>query len=212
VASPGPYESGGSEAATGGASQSPDALSSDPAKPDGTRTPDGRGSPGPGREGADGGQPGGQGATGGGRGGSSGDKSEKKRDDDHGEKGEEGGKGGERDQRKYVYPLCRDYVVGKKPRMDPGTLRWLERAAGGPAKVHAFCRQYLEQGYGGSGSGGSESNGRPKGGSGRPGSDGHGDGGRGGNGRGDGHRGGDEGEGGGRLRAPGVTFFGAVTQ
>ncbi|MFG2135583.1 hypothetical protein [Streptomyces sp. NPDC048650] len=53
------------------------------------------------------------------------------------------------DRKKFVLALCRAYESGKRGSMDPRTRRRLERAAGGPQKVHAFCRGYLADQTGG---------------------------------------------------------------
>ncbi|MER7395945.1 hypothetical protein ABT381_10555 [Streptomyces sp. NPDC000151] len=56
-------------------------------------------------------------------------------------------------RRAAVLALCRDYEAG---RTSPGDRRRLERAVGGAEKLHALCKQYLQQngvtgGLGGSG-------------------------------------------------------------
>ncbi|MFB1046446.1 hypothetical protein [Streptomyces chrestomyceticus] len=45
--------------------------------------------------------------------------------------------------------FCRTYESGRRSVLGQDTLRRLERAAGGPDKVHAFCRQYLARTQGG---------------------------------------------------------------
>ncbi|WP_050502964.1 hypothetical protein [Streptomyces monomycini] len=45
--------------------------------------------------------------------------------------------------------FCRTYESGRRSLLGQDTLRRLERAAGGPDKVHAFCRQYLSHAQGG---------------------------------------------------------------
>ncbi|MEU7186947.1 hypothetical protein AB0B79_18425 [Streptomyces sp. NPDC039022] len=45
--------------------------------------------------------------------------------------------------------FCRTYESGRRSVLGQDTLRRLERAAGGPDKVHAFCRQYLAHTQGG---------------------------------------------------------------
>lgn len=69
-----------------------------------------------------------------------------------------GGKGGDGksehgDKNKLLLSLCRDYEAGKRDQMDRDTLRRLEAKAGGPEKVHAFCRAYLARYQTGGGSG-----------------------------------------------------------
>ncbi|MFE1767666.1 hypothetical protein ACFW81_26030 [Streptomyces angustmyceticus] len=63
------------------------------------------------------------------------------------------GQGG---QKNLLLALCRNYESGKRDAMDRDTLRRLESKAGGPDKVHVFCRAYLAryQNLGGSGGGG----------------------------------------------------------
>ncbi|MCB5909555.1 hypothetical protein [Streptomyces pinistramenti] len=73
--------------------------------------------------------------------------------------GQTSGEGGA-DRRAFVASLCRDYQAGKRGEMDRDTLRRLERAAGGPAKIHAFCRAYLKKYPAGSGSGSHPGNGQ----------------------------------------------------
>ncbi|MFF9477793.1 hypothetical protein [Streptomyces sp. NPDC014733] len=97
------------------------------------------------------------------------------------------GKNGSAEPRAVVLALCRDYEAGKRGDMDRETLQRLERAAGGPARIHAFCRRYLQQQGSGGGSGGGQ-------GSGGGGGNGNGDGGA-GSGQGGGHGGDEEGDG-----------------
>ncbi|WP_267952342.1 hypothetical protein [Streptomyces noursei] len=82
-------------------------------------------------------------------------------------------------KKRLLLALCKDYETGKRGDMDRDTLRRLESKAGGPDRVHAFCRQYLAQsGQQGGGSG-----------------DNDGGGGKGGNGGGQGENGGNGGGG-----------------
>ncbi|MGG7571839.1 hypothetical protein [Streptomyces sirii] len=60
------------------------------------------------------------------------------------------GKGG---KKKLLLSLCRDYESGKNRQMDRETVQRLESKAGGPEKVHAFCRAYLDRYQSGGGSG-----------------------------------------------------------
>lgn len=161
---------------TEGASQPPGATpGDDPADPAATPTPDG--GPGGTSRGPDDPR-----ATSGGR-------TVAGSDGGSGDGGKNGGKDG-RDRpdkggrRPTLIGLCRDYEAGRTGGMDRDTLRALERAAGGPAKVHAFCRRYLQQQDSGGGSGAGSGSG--SGGSGTSGSSGDGDGGR----HGSGHSGG----------------------
>ncbi|MEU3709223.1 hypothetical protein [Streptomyces catenulae] len=101
------------------------------------------------------------------------------------------GKNGSADRREVVLALCRDYEAGKRGDMDRDTLQRLERAAGGPAKIHAFCRRYLQQQGNGNGNGGGDGKGD---GGGNGDGNGNGDGGAGG-GQGGGHGGDDDGDG-----------------
>ncbi|QHC25800.1 hypothetical protein [Streptomyces sp. GS7] len=57
------------------------------------------------------------------------------------------------DKKKLLLGLCTDYESGRRGDIDRDTLKRLESKAGGPDKVHAFCRQYLAQGQSGGGSG-----------------------------------------------------------
>ncbi|GAA3166033.1 MULTISPECIES: hypothetical protein [Streptomyces] len=100
------------------------------------------------------------------------------------------GKNGSAERRAVVLALCRDYEAGRRGDMDRETLQRLERAAGGPAKVHAFCRRYLQQQGNGDGGG----NGKGDGGNGG-GGDGNADGGGTGAGQGGGHGGDEDGDG-----------------
>ncbi|MCZ1007867.1 hypothetical protein O1L68_15200 [Streptomyces lydicus] len=61
------------------------------------------------------------------------------------------GRGGTKN---LLLTLCGNYESGKRGTMDRDTLRNLERKAGGPDKVHAFCRAYLARYQTGGGSGG----------------------------------------------------------
>ncbi|AJT64832.1 hypothetical protein T261_3162 [Streptomyces lydicus] len=78
---------------------------------------------------------------------------------------------GKTDPKTVVLALCRDYEAGG---MDDGARLRLERAAGGAAKVHTFCRKFLagkggsqgdNDGEGGHNSGGQNSGGQNSGGS-----------------------------------------------
>ncbi|WP_399086838.1 hypothetical protein ACGH2B_09155 [Streptomyces sp. BBFR2] len=108
------------------------------------------------------------------------------------------GENGSAERRAVVLALCRDYEAGKRGAMDRETVQRLERAAGGPAKIHAFCRRYLQQQGNGDGSDGGD-------GSGTGGENGHGGGGGGnaGGGQGGGKGGGDEDDDGQPPTAPG---------
>ncbi|GAA2664599.1 hypothetical protein [Streptomyces lunalinharesii] len=84
-------------------------------------------------------------------------------------------------KRRLLLALCKDYETGRRGDIDRDTLRRLESKAGGPDRVHAFCRQYLTQsGQQGGGSG-----------------DNDGGAGKGGNGGGQGENGGNGGNAGG---------------
>ncbi|GGU87660.1 hypothetical protein GCM10010211_62260 [Streptomyces albospinus] len=48
-------------------------------------------------------------------------------------------------KKNLLLTVCTDYESGKRGDMDRDTLKRLESKAGGPDKVHAFCRQYLAQ-------------------------------------------------------------------
>ncbi|WP_043265769.1 hypothetical protein [Streptomyces sp. CT34] len=61
--------------------------------------------------------------------------------------------GGDNSRNKLLLPLCTAYESGKRGDIDRDTLKRLESKAGGPDKVHAFCRQYLAQSQNGGGSG-----------------------------------------------------------
>ncbi|MFE6690345.1 hypothetical protein ACFVFQ_28240 [Streptomyces sp. NPDC057743] len=85
-------------------------------------------------------------------------------------------------KKKVLLSVCKNYESGKRGDLDRDTLRRLEAKAGGPGRVHAFCRQYLSQlGAPGGGSGDND---------GASGGKGGGQGENGGNGGG-GHHGGD---------------------
>ncbi|MEU8782967.1 hypothetical protein [Streptomyces sp. NPDC048637] len=81
---------------------------------------------------------------------------------------------GHGDKKDLLLALCQSYESGKRDGMDRDTLRRLERKAGGPEKVHLFCRAYLaryqdggstggDDGFGG-GTGGTEQSGGGSGG------------------------------------------------
>ncbi|MYT33322.1 MULTISPECIES: hypothetical protein [unclassified Streptomyces] len=87
--------------------------------------------------------------------------------------------GGWNKKRKLLLALCKQYESGRPGDLDRNTLRRLEDAAGGPERVHAFCRQYFSpSGQQGGGSGDNDGGGGGKGGR------GGGQGGNGGNGGG----------------------------
>ncbi|MFI7101226.1 hypothetical protein ACIBK8_17850 [Streptomyces sp. NPDC050161] len=65
--------------------------------------------------------------------------------------GHTGGQNGGDDRHAVIASLCRNYQAGKRGEMDADTLHRLEQAAGGPAKVHGFCRDYLKKYPSGSG-------------------------------------------------------------
>ncbi|REK84883.1 hypothetical protein DY245_40885 [Streptomyces inhibens] len=67
--------------------------------------------------------------------------------------GDGGANPGRGDKKKLLLSLCRAYESGKRDQMDRDTLRRLESKAGGPEKVHAFCRAYLARYEVGGGSG-----------------------------------------------------------
>ncbi|MFI0711985.1 hypothetical protein ACH4SK_15265 [Streptomyces inhibens] len=67
--------------------------------------------------------------------------------------GDGGAQPGRSDKKKLLLSLCRNYESGKRDQMDRDTLRPLESKAGGPEKVHAFCRAYLARYQVGGGSG-----------------------------------------------------------
>ncbi|MFD7666170.1 hypothetical protein [Streptomyces sp. NPDC059788] len=129
--SPGPLATDTTGTATDGATRMPDpthgADRPDPLITDNgsdggnsTPTPDpGRGTPGPD-------------ATGGGTTGDRGNRPDDPK-----------GKPDAKEKRRLGVTFCRTYESGKRSVLDQDTLRRLERAAGGPEKVHAFCRQYL---------------------------------------------------------------------
>ncbi|MGW1375309.1 hypothetical protein ACWD6P_13685 [Streptomyces sp. NPDC002446] len=76
-------------------------------------------------------------------------------DGDADDKPRDGGKGepGSADKKKLLLSLCQAYESGKRGQLDRETVRQLERKAGGPEKVHAFCRAYLARYQLGGGSG-----------------------------------------------------------
>ncbi|MGD3106775.1 hypothetical protein [Streptomyces sp. YGL11-2] len=94
------------------------------------------------------------------------------------------------DKKKLLLGICADYESGKRGDIDRDTLKRLESKAGGPDKVHAFCRQYLAQGQSGGGSG--DNDGLGGGGGKGGGQNGGGGGGGGGGGQNSGGGGGDE--------------------
>ncbi|WP_438486216.1 hypothetical protein [Streptomyces sp. S186] len=89
-------------------------------------------------------------------------------------------------KRKLLLALCKEYESGRRGDLDRDTLQRLEGAAGGPGRVHTFCRQYLSQaGQQGGGSGDNDGGDGGKGGHGDgKGGDGGGKGGKGGKGGG----------------------------
>ncbi|MFJ5797506.1 hypothetical protein [Streptomyces decoyicus] len=78
-------------------------------------------------------------------------------------KGTDPGRG---DTKNFLLALCQNYESGKRDAMDRDTLRRLERKAGGPEKVHVFCRAYLARYQNGGGSGSDDGFGGGTGGSG----------------------------------------------
>lgn len=155
VVSPDPYGTRGSGTAPGEVSKSPDPTVSD-TTPSGTDSSGGEGPRGPGPDG-DGGSARGDGKHGrdGGRerdtdtrrgkvGDGSKDEGEGK-DEDEGRGKSRGGR--EFDGREIVISLCRAYEAGELPRMEPNMVRRLERSAGGPERVRAFCRAFLERNH-----------------------------------------------------------------
>ncbi|MFF2810538.1 hypothetical protein ACFVT2_25870 [Streptomyces sp. NPDC058000] len=91
-----------------------------------------------------------------------------------------------KNKKRLLLALCKDYESGKRGDLDRDTLRRLESKAGGPEKVHAFCRQYLSQaGQQGGGSGDNDGGGDGQGGGGQGGDGGNGGGGHNGGGSGD---------------------------
>ncbi|MDT0459489.1 hypothetical protein RM550_27880 [Streptomyces sp. DSM 41527] len=130
---PRPFRTGEPGAQTDGTTaQTPDAT---PGRPD-TRS---SGTPTPGASPGAGGRPGGTPSGGTGR-----------------DQGKPGGKAtdpGRGGTKNLLLTLCRNYESGKRGTMDRDTLRSLERKAGGPDKVHAFCRAYLARYQTGGGSG-----------------------------------------------------------
>ncbi|MFH8406781.1 hypothetical protein ACH4FX_18585 [Streptomyces sp. NPDC018019] len=170
---PGPLASGGTDTTTGGTSPVPDTGTDSPG-PLATDTGDDGGtrSPSPGRTGQDTPRPEDTGGTGDGRG----------RPDDPERKPDA------KEKRRLGSSFCRAYVSGKGSGLGQDTLRRLERAAGGPGKVYAFCRQFLSHGKGDGNYEGGRYDGGDKGGHGRG---EHGQGGR-GPGHGNGGKGNDE--------------------
>ncbi|MFG2290097.1 hypothetical protein ACGFOU_28975 [Streptomyces sp. NPDC048595] len=73
----------------------------------------------------------------------------------HGRKPGDDGNGGSGNggKKKLLLSLCRDYESGQNRQMDRETVQRLESKAGGPEKVHAFCRAYLDRYQSGGGSG-----------------------------------------------------------
>ncbi|MFE0188945.1 hypothetical protein [Streptomyces sp. NPDC058989] len=67
--------------------------------------------------------------------------------------GDDTGGSGSGSKKKLLLSLCRDYESGKNRQMDRETVQRLESKAGGPEKVHAFCRAYLDRYHSGGGSG-----------------------------------------------------------
>ncbi|MFF8784146.1 hypothetical protein [Streptomyces sp. NPDC015125] len=133
---PGPFRSGEPGAQTDGTTaQTPDATPGRPDTPP-TETPTPGSSPGAGT------RPGGTPSGGTGR--------------DHGKPGGKGTDPGRGTTKNFLLALCQNYESGKRGAMDRDTLRRLERKAGGPDKVHAFCRAYLARYQTGGGSGGDD--------------------------------------------------------
>ncbi|KUL37469.1 hypothetical protein ADL22_21140 [Streptomyces sp. NRRL F-4489] len=104
--------------------------------------------------------------------------------DDDGHRSDPDGK----DKKKPLLTLCKNYETGNPGALDRDTLERLQAAAGGPGKVHAFCRQYLlTAGRPGSGTGDNDgAGGRTGGGKGNGNGKGRGHGNGGGNGTGGG--------------------------
>lgn len=73
---------------------------------------------------------------------------------------------GRGDTKNVLLALCQNYESGKRDDMDRDTLRRLERKAGGPEKVHLFCRAYLARYQDGGSTGGDDGFGGSTGGSG----------------------------------------------
>ncbi|MGP8299543.1 hypothetical protein ACTPOK_16790 [Streptomyces inhibens] len=71
----------------------------------------------------------------------------------HSGAGDGGANSGRGDKKKLLLSLCRDYESDKRDQMGRDTLRSLDSKAGGPEKVHAFCRAYLARYQVGGGSG-----------------------------------------------------------
>ncbi|WP_050515342.1 hypothetical protein [Streptomyces rimosus] len=170
---PGPLASDGTETTTGGTSPVPDVAPTDRPGPSATGTGDGGGtggtqSPAPGQTGQS--TPG-QDATGG--------------TDDGGRPGDDRDhKPDAKEKHRLGTSFCRTYLSRQGSGLGQDTLRRLERAAGGPDKVYAFCRQFLSHGkddkyeggrYDGDGKGGHGRGDHGQGGHGQ----GHGKGGRG---------------------------------
>lgn len=131
---PRPFRTGEPGAETDGTTaQTPDAT---PGRP-GTRPSD---PPKPGTSPGAGTRPGGTPSGGTGR--------------DHGKPGGKATDPGRGGTKNLLLSLCQNYESGKRGTMDRDTLRRLESKAGGPDKVHAFCRAYLARYQTGGGSGG----------------------------------------------------------
>ncbi|MFG2527273.1 hypothetical protein [Streptomyces sp. NPDC048516] len=133
---PRPFRTGEPGAQTDGTTaQTPDATPGRPdTRPSGTPTPGA--SPGAGT------RPGGTPSGGTGR--------------DHGKPGGKATDPGRGSTKNLLLALCKNYESGKRGTMDRDTLRRLESKAGGPDKVHAFCRAYLARYQTGGGSGGDD--------------------------------------------------------
>ncbi len=133
VETPGPFDTREPGAQTDGTTErTPDPSSGGKtAGPDGDPTPGSShgATPGPGK-----GTPGGRG------------QGDAPGDDGNGGSGKAG-------KKKLLLSLCRDYESGKNRQMDRETVQRLESKAGGPEKVHAFCRAYLDRYQSGGGSG-----------------------------------------------------------
>ncbi|WP_327704541.1 hypothetical protein [Streptomyces decoyicus] len=156
VETPGPFRTGEPGAQTDGTTgQTPDATP-DPKSSEPPESPRPGSSPGASKS------PGG-GTPGGGTGRGS--------DKPGGSDGKETGPG-RGDTKNLLLALCQNYESGKRDAMDRDTLRRLERKAGGPEKVHVFCRAYLARYQSGGGSGGDDGFGGGTGGSGQSGGSG----------------------------------------
>ncbi|MEU8996710.1 hypothetical protein AB0C95_18180 [Streptomyces caniferus] len=133
---PRPFRTGEPGAQTDGTTaQTPDATPGRPdTRPSGTPTPGA--SPGAGT------RPGGTPSGGTGR--------------DHGKPGGKATDPGRGSTKNLLLALCKNYESGKRGTMDRDTLRRLESKAGGPDKVHAFCRAYLARYQTGGRSGGDD--------------------------------------------------------